>query len=327
MEVTVVGAGIIGLSTAITLQERGHDVRVVAARRGAETTSSIAGAVWFPYRAGPPEKVAHWAQVTRRWLVALARTVPHAGVDVLTGYEISPEGDTGDGTVKRPWWAAQPTMEGDDLALDIADVERVPSPVAGHPMAWRYTAPRAQPSLFLPYLESHLHRPIESRTVGELATEAGDVVINCTGLAARELTDDDLLLPLLGQVVVADRGTADALTHITDDRNPDAIFYIIPRRDEVVLGGCSIPFPPGAEPELDPAISARILAQARALGIGVGTVRTERVGLRPYRAHVRLERDPHVTRVIHNYGHGGAGFTLSRGCAEDVAELVSRAGR
>jgi D-amino-acid oxidase len=321
MEVTVVGAGVIGLATAVTLEERGHEVRVVAAKRREATTSSVAGAVWFPYRAGPPDKVAHWAQITRRWLIRLARSVPAAGVDVLTGFEITP---TGDGPVQRPWWAAQPTMEGDDLALDSADVERVPSPVAGQPAAWTYTAPRAQPSLFLPYLESRLRRPIEERTVAELSAEPGDVVINCTGLAARELTGDELLVPLLGQVVIAERGDASPSTHITDDRDPDAIFYIIPRRDEVVLGGVSRPFPPGAEPEVDPAITARILAQARNLGIAIGAVRTERVGLRPYRSHVRLERDSHSPRVIHNYGHGGAGFTLCRGCAEDVAALIER---
>lgn len=324
MEITVVGAGIIGLTTALSLEERGHDVRVVANGRGVETTSAIAGAVWFPYRAGPPDKVAMWAASTRRWLVQIARSSPDAGIDVLTGYEITNEAHS---PPKRPWWAAEPTMEGDDLALDIADVERVPSPVAGKPDAWKFIAPRAQPSLFLPWLERRLRHPIECRTVTQLDAEPGDVVVNCTGLAARELTGDDLLLPLLGQIVIAERGDADLATTVTDDRDHDAIFYIIPRRDELVLGGCSLPFPPGATPELDPAISARILAHAKRLGIAVGNVRTERVGLRPYRAHVRLERDHKHPRIIHNYGHGGAGFTLSHGCAVEVAELVSRGGR
>ncbi len=320
MEVTVVGAGVIGLTTALTLQERGHDVRVVAAARGPEITSSIAGAVWFPYRAGPPDKVAAWAAHTRRWLVDLARTMPDAGIDVLTGYEITNETAS---PPPRPWWAELPTMEGDDLALEIADVERVPSPVTGRPYAWRFTAPRAQPSLFLPWLEAKLDRAIERRVVTDLARETGDVVVNCTGLGARDLTGDELLLPLLGQIVIAERGSADLATTVTDDRNPDAIFYIIPRRDELVLGGCSLPFPPGAEPELDPAITERIIHQARELGITIGNVRTERVGLRPFRAHIRLERDDRHARVIHNYGHGGAGFTLCRGCAESVADLVA----
>ena len=52
---------------------------------------SVAGAVWFPYRAGPPLKVAAWAAHTRRWLTTLATTDPGSGIDVLTGYEITPD--------------------------------------------------------------------------------------------------------------------------------------------------------------------------------------------------------------------------------------------
>jgi D-amino-acid oxidase len=317
MDITVVGAGVIGLTTALTLEERGHRVRVVAAARRSETTSAVAGAVWFPYRVGPPHKVSGWALRTRTWLEKLAATTPEAGVDVLTGYEIV----GGDGT-QRPWWAAAPTMEGDGLAIESIDVEYVPAPVVGSPLGWKFIAPRAQPSLFLPYLESRLTQPIEERVVTDITREPGDIVVNCTGLGARELVGDDLLYPLLGQIVVAERGTADLATTITDDRDPERIFYIIPRRDELVLGGCSLPFPPGDEPHLDPDITSRILAHAKRLGIAVGAVKTQRVGLRPYRTAVRLERDAHHRRIVHNYGHGGAGFTLSRGCAEDVATLI-----
>jgi D-amino-acid oxidase len=301
MQVTVVGAGVIGLTTALTLEEHGHRVTVVTAARTAATTSAIAGAVWFPYRAGPPDRVNAWALRTRRWLEQLARTTPEAGVDLLTCYEI-----VDDDSAIRPWWAE----------------ERAPAPVAGSPHAWKLTAPRAQPSLFLPYLESQVRGTIEARTVRDLAGEAGDAVINCTGLGARELVGDPLLQPLLGQIAIAERGGVDATVAITDDRDPERIFYVIPRRDELVLGGCSLPVPYGDEPAIDPRITARILAHAHRLDISVGAVRAERVGLRPYRAEVRLERDPNHRRVVHNYGHGGAGFTLCRGCAEDVAALL-----
>jgi len=300
MDVTVVGAGVIGLTTALVLEERGHRVRLVAAATGDAITSSVAGAVWFPYRVGPPARVAAWAARTRAWLEAIARAEPHAGVDVLVGYEIT-HGDD------RPWWAA------------AVEVTRAPAPVAGAPPAWRFAAPRAQPSLFLPFLAARLRAPIEQRVVVELAREAGDVVVNCAGLGARSLAGDHALVALFGQVAIAAPGGADLGVTITDDRDPDAIFYVIPRRGELVLGGCSRPHPPDAAPRVEPELTARIVAQARALGVLVGDVRAERVGLRPFRTEVRLERDG---RIVHNYGHGGAGFTLCRGCAEEVVALV-----
>lgn len=51
------------------------------------------------------------------------------------------------------------------------------------------------------------------------------------------------------------------------------------------------------------------------------------VGLRPGRPTVRLEaerRDGGL--LVHNYGHGGAGLTLSRGCASAVLALIAAAG-
>ena len=305
MQITVVGAGIIGLATALALEERGHDVRVVAAAAGDATTSAVAGAVWLPYRVGPPDKVARWAQRTRAWLAELAAAVPEAGVDVLAGYEITADD-------ARPWWA-------DAVGPEL---RRAPAPVAGAPLAWHFVAPRAQPSLLLPYLAHRLRHPIEHRTVAELAAEPGDAVVNCTGLAARDVAGDVEMTALFGQTVIAAPGGVDLKTTITDDRDPDAIFYIIPRRDELVLGGCSRPYPAGHPPVLDPALGPRILGQARALGLAIGPVLRERAGLRPFRPTVRLERDAATPRIIHNYGHGGAGFTLCRGCAEDLAALV-----
>jgi len=307
VQITVVGAGVVGLTTALVLEEHGHDVRIVAMDVEQRITSAVAGAVWFPYKAGPPARVAAWAAHTRAWLETLAGDHA-AGIDLLTGYEIT--GDVGLDP-PRPWWAAN------------IEVSRAPAPVTGAPIAWRFASSRVEPAFFLPWITARLRAPIERRTVLDLAAEAGDVVVNCTGLAARELANDELIYPLLGQIVITEPGTVDRTITVTDDRDPDAIFYMIPRRDELVLGGCSLPWPPGAPPEIDPARTDRILGQARSLGLAVGPVRTVRAGLRPYRLDVRLERDRDDPRIIHNYGHGGAGYTLCRGCADDVARLVT----
>lgn len=303
MQITVVGAGVIGLTTALALEERGHDVRILAAATGAHTTSDVAGAVWFPYRAGPPAKVAIWAARTRSWLETFA-SEHEAGVDLLTGYEIT----TDEGMdPPRPWWAA---------AIDVA---RAPAPVTGAPLAWQFAAPRVEPARFLPWLAARLRASIEVAQVSDLAAVSGDLVVNCTGLGARTLVGDPEVSALFGQIVIAAPGAVDLTVTVTDHRDPDAIFYVIPRRHELVLGGVTRAMAHDAAHERDPDVSRRILDHAAALGIPIGEVLRERTGLRPYRNEVRLER---VGRVIHNYGHGGAGFTLCHGCAEDVVALA-----
>jgi D-amino-acid oxidase len=65
--------------------------------------------------------------------------------------------------------------------------------------------------------------------------------------------------------------------------------------------------------------TAAVLTDLAARGLG------HRVGLRPARPGDRLELDAiGGTAVVHNYGHGGAGVTLSWGCAEAVRDLVAQ---
>jgi D-amino-acid oxidase len=100
----------------------------------------------------------------------------------------------------------------------------------------------------------------------------------------------------------------------------------------VVLGGTEIPGDGSLDPR--PATAQRILADCAAVDPRLGTARIleHLVGLRPARPRVRLEAetgDGHGTGdsagrlVIHNYGHGGGGVTLSWGCAREAARLVA----
>jgi D-amino-acid oxidase len=309
-QVTVVGAGVVGLTAAVALTEAGHDVRVMAATTGDATTSAVAGAIWLPFQAGPPDRVNAWAARTRTWLEGLAAGEPDAGVDVLDVLVI----DQGE----RPWFADA-----------VGPIERVTTDLAGRPAAWKFRAPRVDPRRHLPWLTRRLARPVELAHVERLADVPGDVVVNATGLGARTLAGDPTVTALLGQIVVVAPGQLDLGTSISDDRleaaDPAALFYTIPRADEVVLGGCALPHPTAtsdADHAPDPAIRDRILRSAGALGLAPGALLRQRVGLRPYRPTVRVERDADDARVIHDYGHGGAGYTLARGCAEDVVALV-----
>jgi D-amino-acid oxidase len=303
-EVTVVGAGVVGLTTAVLLEEAGHRVHVVSAERPERTTSAAAGAVWYPFAVGPPEAVNRWARATRAWLLELCRTVPEAGVDVLTVRECAAD-------ARPPWWAE---------AIDGIRLVEGPQP-SGASLAWEFEAPRVEPALHLRWLESRLDRPIEMGRVDRLDDVPGDAVVNCTGIGARRLTGDTTLRALLGQTVLVEPGDVDLRRMYGDERDLSRMFYVIPRRAEVVIGGCAFPFDADVLPPPDPALRAAFLERARAAGFGHGPVLREAVGLRPVRPEVRVER---VGRIIHHYGHGGAGYTLARGSAADVVALVGR---
>jgi len=303
-EVTVVGAGVVGLTTAVLLEEAGHRVHVVSAERPERTTSAAAGAVWYPFAVGPPEAVNRWARATRAWLLELCRTVPEAGVDVLTVRECAAD-------ARPPWWAE---------AIDGIRLVEGPQP-SGASLAWEFEAPRVEPALHLRWLESRLDRPIEMGRVDRLDDVPGDAVVNCTGIGARRLTGDTTLRALLGQTVLVEPGDVDLRRMYGDERDLSRMFYVIPRRAEVVIGGCALPFDADVLPPPDPALRAAFLERARAAGFGHGPVLREAEGLRPVRPEVRVER---VGRIIHHYGHGGAGYTLARGSAADVVALVGR---
>jgi D-amino-acid oxidase len=302
-EVTVVGAGVVGLTTALSLREAGHPVRVIAAERPEGTTSAAAGALWYPFEVGPPEAVNRWARATRDWLLQLHRAVPAAGVDVLTVRECVADS-------RRPWWAD---------SVDALRLVEGPQP-SGARLAWEFEAPRVEPALHLAWLESQLERPIEIARVSRLEDVPGDLVVNCTGIGARRLTGDGTLRALLGQTVVVAPGEVDMRCMFGDERDLSAMLYVIPRRAEVVIGGCALPFEGDAPPAPDPTLRESFLERARAAGFRHGPVLRDAVGLRPVRPEVRLER---VGRVIHHYGHGGAGYTLAWGSAEDVRRLAA----
>lgn len=301
MRVTVVGAGVVGLATARELESRGHDVQVVADRRGDDTTSAVAGAIWFPYQAGSSPEVAAWAHRTRERLLALG---PDAGVDVLRVYECA------GADPPRPWWAG------------TLDVVLVPAPVRGAPLAWRFDAPRVIPAVFLRWLEAGLRRPVRDARVEDPAALEGDAVVVCAGLRSRRLTSDPALAGVLGQVVVVEPGTIPLDVSLAHDLGPAPLFYSIPRRDTVLLGGTSVPWAGDEPPPPDPEVTARILARCRELGWEPGRVVLQRTGLRPVRPAPRLERAPADPRIVYHYGHGGAGFTLCLGCAEAVADRI-----
>jgi len=129
------------------------------------------------------------------------------------------------------------------------------------------------------------------------------------------------LEPHRGQVAIVPRIEGLSCAIVCDDA---PLMYAIPRANDCVFGGTN---EVSDNLTADPATTSRIVAEcSRVLNIDKPPVEAERVGLRPFRkSGVRLERDRlrDGRTVIHNYGHGGAGFTLSWGCAREVVELAT----
>jgi len=141
------------------------------------------------------------------------------------------------------------------------------------------------------------------------------------GLASGPLLGDGSGAPVQGQVVrLADPGLGGWLL---DEDNPAGLTYVVPRGSDVVCGGTAVAGATGSQP--DPAVEAAVLERVRALvpALREASVLSRAVGLRPGRPTVRLERLVVDGRpVVTCYGHGGAGVTLSWGCAADVVALV-----
>src|ERR1700745_2636680 len=88
MDVLVVGAGAVGLTTAISLAEAGLSVTIRTAALPAQTTSVAGGAVWGAVKVGPPGRALEWGRVGLEVLSKLTAE-PGTGVRMAVGREVS----------------------------------------------------------------------------------------------------------------------------------------------------------------------------------------------------------------------------------------------
>jgi len=168
-DVLVIGAGVIGLTTAVTLAEAGYRVRIHTAEAHDQTTSAVAGALWGPWLVEPRERVLPWAETTLDVLRNLAAT-PHSGVRLASGIEIS------NASHGPPDWA--------HLLPDrrpLSPHELPPGYAHGH----RYTAPLIDMPTYLAHLADRLARAggtVEHHRIDsiEQVTRLADCVVNCS---------------------------------------------------------------------------------------------------------------------------------------------------
>ncbi|HMB89400.1 MAG TPA: FAD-dependent oxidoreductase [Rhodothermales bacterium] len=308
--VAVVGSGVTGLSSAIRLQERGFDVTIFASDFPPNTTSDAAAAYWYPYNVGANRRVLDWALATFDEYVRLAE-MPGSSVFLSPFYKLYAE-ESDDA-----WW-----VEG------IKQCQRLEPGAFGcaYEVGYQMEVPLAETTTYMGYLMGRFvggggqFQRVVLQNLDEVP-DAYSLIVNCAGVQARALLGDKAVYPIRGQVLRVVRPEGLERFIVSYDQGSTKT-YIIQRSKDVILGGTAEvdDWNLEADPATAEAIRERCIALVPALKDA--TVLEHKVGLRPGRKEVRLDLEPLAgdRAVIHNYGHGGAGFTLSWGCAAEVAD-------
>ena len=305
-DIIVIGSGVIGLSAALNLQESGYQVGIFTRDLPQSTTSVAAGALWSASKLDG--RLRRWADITLKRFLPLTE-VAGSGVTMQRFREVFTE------VMPEPWYRDQvpyyQRIDRQDLPNGMRDGHLIEVPIVA-------------PPIYLQNLQDQFMAAggtIETRTVQSLATVADEakLLVNCSGVGARDLAHDEAVYPIRGQTMLIDA------PHIGEGYMDDSeVVHIFPRADGVLIGG--IKWAQDWEQRIDPEISSAIVEKCARIEPSVADAKVLRQfsGLRPGRQEVRLEVEALSSdcRVIHNYGHAAIGYTLSWGCAEQVLALA-----
>ncbi|CAN8102483.1 unnamed protein product [Discula destructiva] len=354
--IVVVGAGVVGLTSALLLAQDKDNVVTVAAKHmpgdyHIEYTSPWAGANYLPMSV---QENSRWERRTWPELRRLAVEVPEAGIHLQKALiyrnakELEPNTATQSGKVglsealfdENPWYS---TFFSDYRKLPTNELP--PGVAYGH----EFGSVCINTAIYLPYLVGQCRKlGVELRRaslthISQAANlhHAGgkaDIIVNATGLMSCKLGGvmDAKVMPARGQIVVV-RNVSPAMFCVSScDDGPEELIYTMTRAagGGTVLGGTYAKGNWDANPDLNIAnrIMERVVKAFPEISGGKGVagldVVRHGVGLRPYReGGVRLEKEMiGETWVVHNYGHAGWGYQGSYGTAERVVELVNEIG-
>jgi D-amino-acid oxidase len=352
----VIGAGVSGLTTALCLRREGYGVTVVADRFAPDVVSVVAGALWeWPPAVCGSHQDLRSLERSKSWCMTGYETFNELAGDGRTGVFVRPsvfyfrhrvEENAKDFHKMSELRDRVDGFVHDAALIDANGISRDTGVVD----AYSLLAPMVDTDTYMAWLLEQVRDAgceTVRRSIGGtladheralLAEFDADVIVNCSGLGARTLADDEMH-PLRGALVrVLNDGRA--MPRITRahcvSHDPatgsQGMVFILPRgRDMLVLGGLVEMDEWDLDIGLDNYGPVRdmlrrceefmpVLRRAE-----IDVFEPVRAGLRPYRRqNVRVEIEP-GTRIVHNYGHGGSGVTLSWGCAAEVVQLAGQA--
>lgn len=347
MKITIIGAGVIGLTCALELANDGHTITVIADHGPGDTVSARAGALWFPYRVDSDNS----EQLLERSLVRFVELAKQASAATNSDEAADltddiPPVEMRRGVVReritppdRSWVTPVVNVLGADAIRDVSGGVEVTLPMIMTPtyLAWLMDSCRIAGVSFqwktVESLES-LSTGINKGHLGDSSTDTPDAIVVATGLRGGELLGGDTeVTPIRGEIVVLANGTGEdgspaPLTEwMTDEDNPAGMIYVFPRVDDIVVGGSAEAGSWDDSPNATVAEAIVNRARAAVPELAELPVLGHGAGLRPGRTSLRLglvdSAVPQDIPVIAAYGHGGAGVTLSWGTAERVAEIIA----
>jgi D-amino-acid oxidase len=308
-KIAIVGAGVIGLTTGLRLLENNFAVTIFARDLTSNMTSRAAPAIWAPYKAAPTELILKWSKQSLDTYRLL---------DVRAGVELVDCTELHNMSCEKPLWTQIITNY---RALSAAELP------ATYIKGYAAKLYRIDSSIFVDYLAAEFKKlggKIFQQTFSSLSAvdEQFKIVVNCSGIDASTLVPDPDVFPIRGAFVLTDKpaGLKKITFAMLDEEN---YILIVPRTNDCYIGGITQYH--NWDTTIDPTLVGEMVKRAAHLEPLIKDVKIHHagIGLRPGRRIVRLEAEKMQKRtVIHNYGHGGAGFTTAWGCATEVVNLV-----
>ncbi|XP_046364609.1 D-aspartate oxidase-like [Haliotis rufescens] len=316
--VAVIGAGVVGLSTAINIKDcmPGSRVDIVADKFNQDTTSVGAAAWIVPWAPGVDEALQRkWGRTSMDYFIKLAVSEDSADSGASIGMGIHYA--TGPQT---------PPFKHLMLSFDPMSKESAEKLNLGKFYCYTGTTVVVDMSTYLHWLMASFQARggiVLQRKVTSFQEFEGqyDVVVNCAGLGAKALTGDEKLQPMRGQIMRVAAPWVKHYLHCSDS------VHFLPNVENTAIGGIKSVGDSDTSVRLD--TSEHIWESITKLWppLKKAKILWEWTGLRPYRVPPRVEAEvirygDKSLKVVHNYGHGSYGISMSWGTAVHAAELV-----
>lgn len=304
--VCIIGGGVSGLTCGIKLKEAGYQVCIIAENLSPHTTSDVAAALWRPYHLKPNLLAEKWALESLDIFKKLTQD-KNSGVSWLNLLEVYKHKRS------KPEWMN---------LVESTTPAFVPNQYAQY---FSVRVPLIDTSIYMNYLMQQFNQlggSIIQRHLNNLhEVKDYDVIVNCSGIGSRQLVPDDSIFPIKGQIIHLSKPKD--LTYGLIDHE-DKMIYIYPRTNDCIIGVTAEE--KQWELKYGSKIIEKLIESAADLipSLGSQKIIQHNIGIQPSRPTIRLEISSFNTKkIIHNYGHGGRGFTLSWGCASEVLKLLT----